>query len=205
MRPVTEIVLVRHGETVWHAENRYTGRSEVPLSDGGREQAAALARWAASADLDAVVTSPSGRARDTAEAAAHAAGLVTRVDPRWVEVDFGAGDGLTRDEMAGRFPADLDGFLARPASRPLPGGEPGARAVARAMPAVDDVCGAHPDGRVLVVAHQTLIRLLLCEILGIPLDDYRRVFPRLENVARTVVRPAPPGRAALLALNVPTD
>ncbi|NMO93557.1 histidine phosphatase family protein [Actinomycetospora sp. TBRC 11914] len=201
---MTEIVLVRHGETVWHAENRYTGRSDVPLSARGREQAAALARWAATAGLDAVVTSPSPRARDTAEAAAKAAGHVAEVDPRLVEVDFGAGDGLTREEMAARFPAERDAFLARPATQPLPGGEPGRDAVARAMPVLREVGSAHPDGRVLVVAHQTLIRLLLCELLGIPLDDYRRVFPRVGGAARTVVRPAPAGPAALLAYNVPS-
>jgi probable phosphoglycerate mutase len=199
---VTEIVLVRHGETVWHAENRYTGRSDVPLSDRGRDQAAALARWAATAGLDAVLTSPLGRARDTAELAAQAAGHVARVDPRLVEVDFGAGDGLTRDEMADRFPAELEAFLAHPAGHPLPGGEPGPQAVARAMPVLAEVSEAHPEGRVLVVAHQTVLRLLLCELVGVALDDYRRVFPRLEGAARTVVRPAPHGPAALLALNV---
>jgi probable phosphoglycerate mutase len=60
---------------------------------------------------------------------------------------------------------------------------------------------AHPDGRVLVVAHQTLLRLLLCSMLGIPLDHYRAVFPTLESTARTVVRPADRGPAALLRLN----
>jgi probable phosphoglycerate mutase len=205
MRPVTEIVLVRHGETVWHGENRYTGRSDVPLSDRGREQAAALARWAATADLDAVVTSPSRRARDTADAAAAAAGRVAQVDPRLVEVDFGAGDGLTREEMARRFPTALEAFLDRPATHPLPDGEPGRRAVERVVPVVEDVCREHPRGRVLLVAHQTVLRLLLCELLGIPLDDYRRVFPRLGGAARTVVRPAVSGPAALLALNVPSE
>jgi len=63
----------------------------------------------------------------------------------------------------------------------------------------------HPGGRVLVVAHQSLLRLLLCELLEIPLDRYRTVFPRLESAARTVVRLGDDGPPALLALNVRCD
>ena len=198
---MTELVLVRHGETQWHADNRYAGRSDVALTPRGHEQAADLARWAAGAGLDAVLTSTLGRARETAAPAAEAAGIVVQVDERLVEVDFGEGDGRTRDEMRAAFPGALDAFLRRPASSPFPGGEAGADAVARAAPALAEAAAAHPEGRVLVVAHQTLLRLLLCSMLGLPLDHYRAVFPRLENIARTVVRPATDGPGALLMLN----
>ena len=198
---MTELVLVRHGETEWHADNRYAGRSDVALTPRGHEQAAALARWAAGADLDAVLTSTASRARETAAPAAEAAGLLVGVDHRLVEVDFGDGDGRTRDEMREAFPDALDAFLRRPASSPFPHGESGTDAVARAAPALAEAAAAHPEGRVLVVAHQTLLRLLLCSMLGLPLDHYRAVFPRLDNIARTVVRPAAEGPAALLQLN----
>jgi broad specificity phosphatase PhoE len=198
---VTELILVRHGQTVWHAENRYAGHSDVALTPEGERQAEELARWATDAALDVVVTSPLSRARRTAAPAARAAGLDPVVDERLVEVDFGAGDGLTRDEMRTTVPDALAAFLAAPASSPFPGGESGAAAVARSRPALDDLCRDHPEGRVLVVAHQTLLRLLLCDLLGLPLDHYRAVFPRLQSVARTVVVPAPAGPAALRVLN----
>lgn len=200
---MTDLVLVRHGETAWHADNRYAGRSDVALTDRGLAQADDLTAWARRTPPDLVLSSPLQRARRTAEPAARAAGLTVTVDERLVEVDFGRGDGLTRGEMRARFPADLDAFLAAPASSPLPGGETGADAVARARPVLAEAAAAHPDGTVLVVAHQTLLRLLLCDLLGLPLDHYRAVFPRLDNVARTVVRPASVGPAALIALNVP--
>ena len=199
---MTDLVLVRHGETEWHAGNRYAGRTDVPLTPRGVAQAQDLAVWARRTPPDRVLASPLERARHTAEPAARAAGLEVIVDDRLVEVDFGKGDGLTRDEMRERFPAELDAFLTSPATSPLPGGETGADAVARARPALTDATTAHPDGIVLVVAHQTLLRLLLCDLLGIPLDHYRRVFPHLDNVARTVVRPAADGPSALIALNV---
>lgn len=199
---MTDLVLVRHGETEWHAGNRYAGRTDVPLTPRGVRQAQDLAVWARRTPPEKVLASPLQRARQTAEPAARIAGLPVTLDDRLVEVDFGTGDGLTRDEMRERFPADLDAFLAAPATTALPGGETGTDAVARSRPALDDAVAAHPGGTVLVVAHQTLLRLLLCDLLAIPLDHYRAIFPTLGNVARTVVRPAAEGPAALLALNV---
>ncbi|WP_286054831.1 histidine phosphatase family protein [Actinomycetospora termitidis] len=200
---MTELVFVRHGETEWHAENRYAGRTDVALTARGVEQAGALATWAAGAGPDLVLSSPLSRARRTAEPAAAAAGCPLVVEAGLVEVDFGAGDGLTRDEMADRFPDALAAFLAAPSSHPFPGGERGDVAVTRARRVLDGVVAQRPDARVLVVAHQTLLRLLLCDYLGLPLDHYRAVFPRLDPAARTVIVPAVDGPAALRALNVP--
>ena len=63
---MTRLVLVRHGETIWHAENRYAGSSDIPLSPRGLEQAEQLAKWASRADLAAIWISPLRRARETA-------------------------------------------------------------------------------------------------------------------------------------------
>ncbi|MFJ9412872.1 histidine phosphatase family protein [Streptomyces sp. NPDC101227] len=199
---MTDFILVRHGETVWHAENRYAGRTDVPLTDRGRDQAAALATWAATASLTAVRSSPLARARLTAAPAADACGLTPRIDERLYELDFGRGEGLTRDEMRQLFPERVAAFLADPVENHLPGGEHPRHAAERAAACLTDLAREQPDGRILVVAHSTLLRLLLCHLLGIPLADYRRVFPRLHNGALTEIRLAP-GRTALLSLNTP--
>jgi probable phosphoglycerate mutase len=199
-RDPATLVLVRHGETPWHAENRYTGVSDIGLTPTGTGQAAELAAWAAMQPITAVVTSPLRRAHETASPSAEALGLPVTIDKRLSEVDFGAGEGHTRDEMAEIFPDALSRFLDAPASNPLPGGEPGVAAVDRAWPAVEDLAAG--GGTVLLVAHSTLLRLLLCRMLGIFLDDYRRRFPALRNTATTTVR-LDAGGAALLSLNVP--
>ncbi|MFI0259766.1 histidine phosphatase family protein [Streptomyces sp. NPDC017056] len=199
---MTDFILVRHGETEWHAENRYAGLTDVALTGRGEEQAAALADWAATARLDAVWCSPLSRARRTAAPAAAACGLAPHVDARLYEVDFGRGEGLTRAEMHRRFPEELARFLADPVGHHLPGGEDPRAAAARAADCLADIERAHPDGRVLIVAHSTLVRVLLCHLLGIPLADYRRVFPQLLNGALTELR-VRDGQAALLRLNVP--
>ncbi|MFI9027728.1 histidine phosphatase family protein [Streptomyces sp. NPDC053560] len=199
---MTDFLLVRHGETVWHAENRYAGRTDVALTERGHAQAAELAAWAAGARIDAVVSSPLSRARLTADPAARALGLPLRTDERLVEVDFGRGDGLTRTEMREVFPERLEAFLADPVAHHLPGGEDPAAAAARAAGCLAGLAEELPDGRVLVVAHSTLVRLLLCRELGIPLGTYRRVFPALENGALTELR-LRRGQASLLRLNAP--
>ncbi|MFF4607124.1 histidine phosphatase family protein [Streptomyces sp. NPDC001339] len=199
---MTDFILVRHGETIWHAENRYAGRTDVPLTDHGRAQAAALATWAATAGLTAVWSSPLSRARLTAAPAAAACGLIPRVDERLYEVDFGQGEGLTRDEMRACFPERLAAFLADPVDGHLPGGEHPRHAAERAADCLTGIAREQPHGRVLVVAHSTLVRVLLCHLLGIPLADYRRVFPQLHNGALTEIR-VEHGRTALLTFNAP--
>ncbi|WP_162794865.1 histidine phosphatase family protein, partial [Nonomuraea lactucae] len=69
---MTTLVLVRHGETVWHAENRYAGLSDVELTPRGHAQAERLAAWSASAGLSAVRASTLSRAAVTASASARA-------------------------------------------------------------------------------------------------------------------------------------
>lgn len=194
------IHLVRHGETVWHAENRYAGRSDVELTGRGRAQAADLAHWATGAGLIAVWSSDLDRAVRTAAAAASAAGIDHRIDPALREADFGRGEGLTRAEMAAAFPAELASFLATPSSTPLPGGEPGAAVADRFTAALRRL--ADPAGPVLVVAHTTAIRLALSRLLGLPLDDYRRRFPRLGNTALTTLELGDdPASTALIRFN----
>ncbi|WP_162794794.1 histidine phosphatase family protein, partial [Nonomuraea lactucae] len=115
-------------------------------------------------------------------------GLEPRLDARLCELDFGEGDGLTPAEMRERFPEARAAFEADPAGHPLPGGEDPYKAAARFTLALDDVRAAHPGGRVLVVAHTTVIRLALCRLLGVPLGSYRRLFPHIGNCALTELR-----------------
>ena len=199
---MTDLVLVRHGQTVWHAENRYAGRSDVALTARGVEQAAQLAVWAQTAGLAAVWSSTLSRARITAEACSEAAGLPLEVDARLCELDFGEGEGLTSAEMNEQFPDARAAFLADPVTHHLPGGEDPVSAADRFTECLDEIAEKHPDGRVLVVAHSSAIRLALCRLIGVPLAEYRRLFPTLRNCALTELR-LRDGRAALLQFNTP--
>ncbi|MEV0395004.1 histidine phosphatase family protein [Polymorphospora rubra] len=210
----TTVLLARHGQTAWHSPNRYTGRTDIPLARVGEEQADRLAEWAAGQRLTGLACSAQLRARSTAAPVAARTGLRARVEERLVEVDFGVAEGHTMDEMRERDPDAVAAFLADPAANPWPRGERPAAAVARAYAALAEIAAADPGGRVLVVAHSTLIRLVICSTLGIPLGDYRRRLPRLDPAAVCAISlPAAPATvdgaasgvpgAALLAYNLP--
>ncbi len=199
---MTRIVLVRHGESEWHAGNRFAGRTDIGLTGKGRQQAEALAHWARTAGLTAVWSSPLRRARLTAEGAAHAAGLPLVLEERLLELDFGRGEGLTAAEMRAAFPEERAAFERDPVRHPLPGGEDPEAAAARGVAALQHIAASNPHGRSLVVAHSTLLRLVLCRLLCIPISHYRTVFPDFANGALTELHLRPRGWA-MLTFNAP--
>ena len=201
---MTQLVLVRHGETVSHHENRYAGSSDVELTSRGVEQAAQLADWARTAGLAEIWASDLTRARRTAAASVHSTGAPLRLDPRLRELDFGRAEGLSMDEIRARFPDAARAFQRDPVGHHLPGGEDPADAARRFTACLRDVCYVHPEGRVLVVAHSTVIRLALCSLIGVALREYRQLFPSLSNCALTEIR-LRRDEVAILTLNVPTD
>ncbi|WP_328871385.1 histidine phosphatase family protein [Streptomyces sp. NBC_00287] len=207
MTPTT-LLLTRHGQTTWHAENRYAGISDVQLTDTGRAQAEALARWATAHPVDAIWTSPLSRAVATADPACKALALTPHRDPDLRECDFGTVEGRTLAEFEAENPHAAQAFREDPVAHPFPGAEDPRRAAERGAAALRRIAAAHPDGRVLVVAHNTLLRLTLCTLLKIPAREYRRVFPRLRNAAITEVlmnNDGSDGTTALLSLNVPCE
>jgi probable phosphoglycerate mutase len=202
---MSRIVLVRHGETIWHAENRYAGRTDIALTPRGNSQALQLARWAAAADLSAIWCSPLSRSRLTAQPAADAAHLPLQVDARLTELDFGCGEGLTDREMRERFPEARAAFVQDPAANFLPGGENPILAAQRGAAALRDIASiVASDARVLAVAHNTLIRILLCDLLQIPISRYRTAFPTLANGTLTEIC-LTSGSAGLLSFNLPVS
>lgn len=199
---VARLLLARHGQTEWHAENRYAGSSEVALTAEGFRQADELAGFAEAVKPSAVFCSPQSRARRTAEPSAETLGLGLRVVDELREVHFGLMEGRTRDELAASDPEVVARFLADPVAGAFPGAEPTKDAAARGARALRGIAEEVPGETVLVVAHNTLIRLTLCELLGIPLETYRTVFPRLDNAAVTEIA-IDGARTGLLRLNQP--
>ncbi|MFJ8139152.1 histidine phosphatase family protein [Streptomyces sp. NPDC096013] len=198
----TTLLLARHGQTVWHAENRYAGISDVALTDTGLAQAKALGRWAEANPVDAIWTSPLSRAIATAAPASQALHLTPHTEPALRECDFGVMEGRTLAEFEAEHPEAAEAFRSDPVAHPFPASEDPTEAAARGTTALRRIAAAHSGERVLVVAHNTLLRLILCRLLSIPLSEYRRVFPQLRNAAVSEIRMTR-GEGALLSLNVP--
>ncbi|NKY88552.1 bifunctional RNase H/acid phosphatase [Nocardia veterana] len=157
----TRLLLLRHGQTELSVERRYSGRGNPELTALGREQAARAAKYlAAKGDIAAVVTSPLGRARETAQAAAQALDVPVRVLDALTETDFGEWEGLTFAEAAQRDPELHQRWLGDP-SLPAPGGESFDAVRERVEAARRDLIALYPGQNVVVVSHVTPIKTLL--------------------------------------------
>lgn len=198
--------MVRHGETEWHKENRYAGHSDIALTSKGEAQARYLARWAIKADLTAIWSSPLSRAYNTALPVAKTLHLPLQIDDRLIELNFGQGEGLTREEMLQQFPEAYAAFQIDPVKNFLPEGENPVNAAMRAYAALSNIAElTGPTRRVLVIAHNTLLRLVLCHLLGIPLSRYRKIFPLFDNCSLTEIDFHPGRKTSLLHFNAPLE
>jgi len=181
VRPVTTLLLVRHGETDWNREGRWQGHSDTHLNESGRAQAERVARELDG--LDVVYSSDLARARETAEIIAARSGLPVRFDMRLRERSFGAWEGLTADEIESDF---RDAHL-----RWLAGEGPGADDAEpfdafgqRVREALGEILERHPDETVLVVAHGGTIRVIHALAGGL---DYVRDHRSIPGVPNCVV------------------
>ncbi|OMC48616.1 bifunctional RNase H/acid phosphatase [Mycobacterium sp. IS-1264] len=157
----TRLLLLRHGQTELSVERRYSGRGNPALTEVGRRQAQAAARYLAErGGIAAVLSSPLQRAYDTAATAAKALGLDVTVDDDLIETDFGAWEGLTFAEASQHDP-ELHRRWLRDTSTMPPDGESFDRVLDRVCRVRDRIVAAHEGATVLVVSHVTPIKMLL--------------------------------------------
>jgi probable phosphoglycerate mutase len=159
---LTTFALVRHGQTDWNAQRRLQGSTDIPLNDVGRGQARDAVAVLSGQEWDAIVSSPLGRAAETANLIADGLGLsVARHIPELTERSFGPAEGL----QAG---PELDALR-------IPGGFRGAEsedeAASRGLAALETLAEEFRGRRVLVVAHGTLIRVSLSRAIGRTLES----------------------------------
>ncbi|MBO0874279.1 MAG: histidine phosphatase family protein, partial [Pseudonocardia sp.] len=160
----TRLLLLRHGETEFSAQRRYSGRADPELTALGHAQAAAVAAGIGTLDgadqVSAVLSSPLRRARQTADPVAAALGLPVSDHDALVETDFGAWDGLTFAQARERDPDVHRRWLGDETVRP-PGGESFADVAERVAALRDELVARHPSQTLLLVSHVTPIKLLL--------------------------------------------
>ena len=152
-----ELWLFRHGETEWSKSGGHTGRTDLPLTDKGRERAAELGRHLAGRRFALVLTSPLRRARETCSLAGY--GDVAEVDPNLVEWNYGDYEGRTTSEIRKERP---DWYLW---TSGVPNGETIEQVAARARAVIDRALRA--DGDVALFAHGHILRILTARWLGL--------------------------------------
>jgi broad specificity phosphatase PhoE len=158
MNPLPRLYLVRHGETEWSSSHRHTGRTDIPLTEAGEHEAAAVARRLEGRSFETVLTSPLKRAHRTCELAGLADNA--RIEPDAVEWDYGAYEGLTTDEIHRQRP---DWRLFRDG---CPDGESPQQVAERADRVLEQLRGGEGDR--LLFAHGHFLRVLAARWLGQP-------------------------------------
>ncbi|MFI5863624.1 histidine phosphatase family protein [Streptomyces sp. NPDC051546] len=164
---MSDLLLVRHGETAWSATGRHTGRTDVPLTPHGVEEAISLFAYFRDKHPALVLTSPLRRAAATAELAGLSGGVT---DPDLYEWDYGGYEGVTTAEIQREHPSWslwTDGVPPGDAEHP---GENAAQVGARADRVLARVAGVLREdrGNVVLVAHGHLLRVLTARYLGLP-------------------------------------
>lgn len=158
------VVLVRHGETEWSARGRHTGRTDVPLTERGREEAGMLAARLRSWRLSRVLSSPLSRALETCRLAGYGEGAEIRDE--LVEWDYGRYEGRTTAEIR----KELAGWSIW--TEGAPDGETAEDVGRRIDPVVQELRGAQRD--VVVFGHGHLLRVLAARWLELPPAEGRR-------------------------------
>ena len=185
-----KLFLVRHGQTDWNINRRFQGQSDVPLNEAGRQQAAALANRLSRERIDVLFASDLQRTHETARiiAARHACEI--RVDARLREINFGAWEGLTYDEIKLNDPA---AFAAREAdifTTAAPDGETLNQLTARVKSVLNDLHTQYADQTILMVAHGGPLQILLCLALNLSPSKYWQFHLATASLSQIAFYPA---------------
>jgi probable phosphoglycerate mutase len=173
---MTNLILVRHGHVEGISPERFRGRAELPLTEAGRREAAATAaRIVASWRPAAIYTSPMGRCVETGAVIGKPFGLSPSAMPGLNDIDYGEWQGLTPDAVRARWAGELEAWYRHPDWAAIPGGETLQQVLARAVAALREAIRWHPEAPVVLVAHDSVNRVLLLHALELPLSRYWRI------------------------------
>jgi probable phosphoglycerate mutase len=179
------VLLIRHGQTDWNSEGRWQGTIDTPLNAAGVAQARALATYlAAHRHVGVVYSSTLMRAAETGRIVAEALGVPLRLDDRLRELNLGAMQGLTMEEMTARFPDDMVRMRTEYMDFVFPHGESRRMLQDRAMSAFHDIIAAEPEDEIAIVTHGGVKRMIVLSILG---EGVSRTITNFGNTSVTLV------------------
>lgn len=160
-----KLYAARHGQTQWNLEDKVCGRTDLPLTETGLEQAQILAQWTKNLKIDVILSSPMLRARQTAAPTAALHGLEILVDDRLIEQDYGIYEGVSRFD---------EGFLAnkRHFAYRYPGGESMMNVAYRVYGLLDEIKEKYAGKNVLLVCHGGVCRVIRTYFEDMTNDEY---------------------------------
>ncbi|MBI2860497.1 MAG: histidine phosphatase family protein [Chloroflexi bacterium] len=179
---MTQLVLIRHGETEWNATGVFRGQIDVSLNETGLKQAELLGEALGRENIEAIYSSPLKRALVTAQAIARHSHREVMVAPVLTDLSFGDWQGLSSREVEDRYPDLWQKWHESPEQVRMPGGESLQDVLARVTLIVKDVLVRH-RGTVVLVTHRVVNKVLICALLGVGNGHFWRI--RMDTAAIT--------------------
>ncbi len=167
---MTEIIIVRHGETEWNVGEIFRGRIDIELNETGIKQAELLAKYLSKQTIDAIYSSPLKRALRTAEIIAGYHKLDVDIVSGLIDFNYGQWQGLSHQEVKDKYKELYTAWINRPDQVKMPAGENLDDVKKRAMDVVTDIISRY-KGTVVLVSHRVVNKVLICALLG--LDNSR--------------------------------
>lgn len=177
------IFLVRHGETEFNRLGVFRGRYEVDLNDRGRRQAREIGRALKRVDIGFLLTSPLGRATETAGIIAGELGIEYRVDGAFNNIDLGSWQGVPKDEIRKDYAELWQRWTTEPEQLRIPGGETVEEVRERAFRRLKELVRGE-EGSFGIVTHRSVLKGLAASLLNVPAPWFWKFY--IDNAAYSV-------------------
>jgi broad specificity phosphatase PhoE len=191
-----QLILIRHGETLWNKEGRVQGTSDVELSDAGKKQAELLALSLKDHPLEAIHASPLKRAYQTAEIINEFHHKDIQIHRGLMEMDQGDFEGFSFKELMACEKDFLNKWITDPAAIKMPNGESLSELQQRAWRVMEEIISKSENA--LIVSHNFTIAAILCRVRNISLSKFRSAC--VDTASKTIVQ-FRNGEASIGALN----
>ncbi len=163
---MTEIILVRHGETEWNVEEIFRGRIDIKLNETGIKQARLLAEYLSDVEIQAIYSSPLKRALRTAEIIASYHKLDIEITPGLIDFNYGQWQGLPHQEVEDKYKELYTKWTNSPDQVKIPEGEDLNDVRKRAISVMNEVIAKY-KGTVVLASHRVVNKVLICALLGL--------------------------------------
>jgi len=172
---MTQIILVRHGQTPWNKDKIFRGSKDIPLNDTGREEARLAGEWLKGETIHAAYCSPLSRARDTGEAIAGHHGLQVLDLPGLTDICYGDWESVPLSEVKVRYAELYRQWETAPHTVRFPNGETLDEVKERTLKAVAEVVQRHPGQNILLAAHRAVNKVLIAAFIGLDNSHFWRI------------------------------
>ena len=172
---MTRLIIVRHGRTEWNRVERFRGRADIGLDEVGMKQAESAAKRIGEWPVSAIYSSPLRRALTTAEIMAGPLGLNVQLMPGIIDIDYGAWQGLSTEDVVARDDHLYSRWIESPNKVKFPGGESFVEVRERAASAVNDLIQRHPKQTVVLVSHKVICQILILSLLDLDSSHFWQI------------------------------